>query len=62
MTTEEHRKLLSIRKRAKLGEHITNKETEFCQTMWAKWPEEYKEMDRYIRDWAYRRMNPMADR
>lgn len=51
MTQEEREKLLSIRKRGKTSKLLSENEFSFCQKMWEKYPEEYKEVCEEIRQW-----------
>lgn len=61
MTTEEHRRLLEIRKMAKIGQRLSADEQKFCERMFKEWPDEYREMGEYLKRWALHQMNPMAE-
>jgi hypothetical protein len=61
VTREQHRRLLEIRKRSRLGGYLSPEDQAFCQKMHAKFPDEYREMERYIQRWAVAHVNPMAE-
>ena len=48
MTKEDEDKLFNIRCKSKRGEHISTEENAFCKTMYMKYNNEYKAMDRKV--------------
>lgn len=41
MTQAERDKLLDLRIRSKIGEHLSDEDLSFCKDMFAKYPDEY---------------------
>lgn len=52
MTPEERARLLEIRKRGKIGRSpVTPEERAFCEEMWERFPEDYREVEAEMQAW-----------
>jgi len=60
MPAAERVRLVGIRRHGKTGLPLSEEEGRFCERMFARYPESYREVDAEIREWAARMMNPLA--
>jgi hypothetical protein len=58
MKPADRMRLVELRQKSKTGKSLNAWELEFCERMWKEHPEEYREVEKEIIEWAKKLMNP----